>query len=93
MPELLPYERKQHQAAVARAAEQQTALANRLFEPATRRLKTETFEKAKQAAPGFDVYYLEQEWREWIAKKGEQPKNPDAAFIGFCRRKAQPKTT
>jgi len=93
MPELLPYERKQHKAAVARAAEQQAEFANSLFEPATRRLKTETFEKAKQAAPGFDVYYLEQEWREWIAKKGEQPKNPDAAFVGFCRRKAQLKTT
>lgn len=53
------------------------------------RLKTETFEKAKQAARGFDIYYLEQEWREWIDKKGERPKNPDAAFIGFCRRKAQ----
>ena len=49
----------------------------------------ETFEKAKRAAPGFDVYYLEQEWREWISKKGERPKAPDAAFIGFCRRKAE----
>jgi len=62
-------------------------------EPPAIRLKTTTFEKAKQAAPGFDVYYLEQEWREWIAKKGERPEHPDAAFIGFCRRKAQPKTT
>jgi hypothetical protein len=52
------------------------------------RLKLDTFEKAKAAAPGLDVYYLEQEWREWIDKKGERPKNPDAAFIGFCRRKA-----
>ena len=60
--------------------------------PAFPRLKTATYEKARQAAPGFDVYALEQDWREWIAKKGEQPKNPDSAFIGFCRRKAQPKT-
>lgn len=52
------------------------------------RLKLDTFEKAKKAAPGFDVYFLEQEWLEWINKKGERPKNPDAAFIGFCRRKA-----
>ena len=55
-------------------------------------LKTATYQKARLAAPGFDVYALEQDWREWIAKKGEQPKNPDNAFIGFCRRKAQPKT-
>lgn len=56
-------------------------------------LRPETFEKAKEAAPGFDVYALEQDWREWIAKKGEKPKNPDSAFVGFCRKKAQPKTT
>ena len=36
-----------------------------------------------------DVYGLEAEWREWIAQKGEMPKSPDAAFIGFCRKKAQ----
>ena len=60
--------------------------------PAAFLLKTATYEKARQAAPGFDVYALEQDWREWIDKKGEQPKNPDNAFIGFCRRKAQPKT-
>ncbi len=60
--------------------------------PAFPLLKTATYEKARQAAPGFDVYALEQDWREWIVKKGEQPKNPDSAFVGFCRRKAQPKT-
>jgi hypothetical protein len=51
-------------------------------------LSTETFEKAKKVAPGLDVYYLEQEWREWVAGK-ERPKNPDAAFIGFCKQKYQ----
>ncbi len=59
--------------------------------PTTLLLKTTTYEKARHAAPGFDIYALEQDWREWIAKKGEPPKNPDSAFIGFCRRKAQPK--
>jgi hypothetical protein len=47
-----------------------------------------SFEKAKRAAPGWDVYHLEREWREWIANK-EKPKNPDAAFIAFCRKKYQ----
>ena len=61
-------------------------------EPAAALLKSATYEKARLAAPGFDVYALEQDWREWIAKKGEQPKNPDSAFLGFCRRKAKPKT-
>lgn len=49
-------------------------------------LKTETYEKAKAAAPGWDIYALEQQWREWIEKKG-MPKRPDGAFIGFCKKK------
>ena len=45
-------------------------------------LKYETFDKARQAAPGWDPYYLESEWRAWIK---QHPQYPDAAFIGFCR--------
>jgi hypothetical protein len=48
----------------------------------------ETFEKAKRVAPGWDVYQLESEWREWIATKG-QPGKPGPAFIAFCRKKYQ----
>jgi len=57
-------------------------------------LKTETFNKAKEAFSPLrlDVYDLEHQWREWIAQKGERPKNPDTAFIGFCRQKAKKKT-
>ena len=51
-------------------------------------LKPETFAKARAAAPGWDVYALEQEWREWIAKK-EPAKRPDAAFVAFCRKRFQ----
>ena len=50
-------------------------------------LRTATYERAKQAAPGWDIYELERQWREWIAKKGP-PQKPDAAFIAFCRNKA-----
>ena len=51
-------------------------------------LKPETFSKARAAAPGWDVYALEQEWREWISKK-EPTKRPDAAFVAFCRKRFQ----
>ena len=51
-------------------------------------LKPEPFTKAKATAPGWDVYQLEQEWREWGAKRGA-PKHPDAAFVAFCRRRFQ----
>ena len=50
-------------------------------------LKPETHDKARQVAPGWDLCELERQWREWIAKKGAAPKRPDAAFVGFCRRK------
>lgn len=53
------------------------------------RLQTETYLKAKIAAPGMDIYYLESEWQAWICEKGERPKNPDKAFIGFCKMKAK----
>lgn len=46
-------------------------------------LKPETYELARQAAPGWDVRYLEGEWRDWIV---EPPRDPDAAFVGFCRK-------
>ena len=46
-------------------------------------LHAETYESARAAAPGWDVYYLEREWREWIV---EPPRDADAAFVGFCRK-------
>lgn len=46
-------------------------------------LKPDTYIEARQAAPGWDVYHLEDEWRDWIK---ETPKNADKAFIGFCRK-------
>lgn len=46
-------------------------------------LQSDTYERARQAAPGWDVYQLEQEWREWII---EPPRDADSAFVGFCRK-------
>ena len=46
-------------------------------------LSSETYHDARTVAPGWDVYYLEREWRDWIT---EAPRNVDAAFIGFCRK-------
>lgn len=49
-------------------------------------LQTDTLTKARQAAPTWDVYFLEQEWRSWMnVKEMPAPENPDAAFLGFCR--------
>jgi plasmid replication initiation protein len=48
-------------------------------------LPTRVFEEARAAAPGYDVYELEQVWREWWVSSG-RPKldSPAAAFVGFC---------
>jgi hypothetical protein len=52
------------------------------------RLPTSAYEAAQKAAPGWDVYELERQWREWVASK-PPPKNPAGAFVNFCRRKAK----
>lgn len=49
----------------------------------THQLNPETYNDARIVAPSWDVYYLEREWRDWIT---ETPRDPDAAFIGFCRK-------
>jgi hypothetical protein len=50
-------------------------------------LKPDTHILAKEAAPSWDTYHLESEWRDWMASKGmERPKNPDKAFLGFCKK-------
>lgn len=47
-------------------------------------LKSDTYERARAAAPGWDVRVLEQEWRAWAC---ETPKSADAAFVGFCKKR------
>lgn len=47
------------------------------------RLQPDTYDKARAEAPRWDVHVLEQEWRDWMT---ETPRNPDLAFIGFCRK-------
>jgi plasmid replication initiation protein len=46
-------------------------------------LRSKTYELARTVAPGWDIYHLERGWREWMT---EPPRDPDAAFIGFCRK-------
>jgi len=50
-------------------------------------LSPSTYDEARLAAPGWDVYVLEQEWRTWMSDGGlDAPKSPDKAFLGFCRK-------
>lgn len=49
-------------------------------------LHPDTYNKAKKVAPRYDIYALEQDWRNWQSEKGI-PKNADAAFVGFCKNR------
>lgn len=46
-------------------------------------LDPDVYEMAREAAQGWDVRMIEQEWRAWAS---ELPKNPEMAFLGFCRK-------
>jgi plasmid replication initiation protein len=45
----------------------------------------EAYHDARTAAPGWDVHYLEQEWRRWCGKEEIEPKRPGKHFVSFCR--------
>jgi hypothetical protein len=51
-------------------------------------LPSEAYDEGRVAAPGYDIYQLEREWREWWASSGKKPlDNQAAAFVGFCRNR------
>ena len=39
----------------------------------------------RNVAPGWDVHYLEQEWRSWLGENEIVPKNPERHFVKFCQ--------
>jgi plasmid replication initiation protein len=49
-------------------------------------LDPEIYEIARMIAPGWDIRHIEREWREWLP---ETPTNPEAAFLGFCKKWVQ----
>jgi plasmid replication initiation protein len=51
------------------------------------KLQADTYHDARQVAPTWDVYVLEERWRAWMADGDmDTPKSPDKAFLGFCRK-------
>jgi hypothetical protein len=49
-------------------------------------LPEEAYEEGRAAAPGYDIYWLEAEWRQfWVSSGKPKVDNPVAAFVGFCR--------
>ena len=56
-------------------------------------LKTTTYEKARQLAPRYDIYALEKQWREATIKNKVEIRDPDSAFLGWCKVVAGRKET
>lgn len=52
-------------------------------------LSERALEEGRQLAPGWDIYGLEQAWRDWINKKQITPRNPEAHFLAFCKRRGR----
>jgi hypothetical protein len=50
------------------------------------RLAPETMLRVPEVAPGWDKYYLEGMWRDWVGTKAGMPDNPDKAFLAWCRK-------
>lgn len=54
----------------------------------------EIYHDAKTVAPGYDIYYLEQEWREfWVDSGKPELRDAGAAFIAFCKRRHEKNPT
>ena len=44
-------------------------------------------EEAKRLAPGWDVHALEEDWRAGVHEKNVVVPDPDAHFLGFCKKR------
>lgn len=54
------------------------------------RLDPDIMNDVRIVAPGYDPYFLEREWQEmWIDTGCPKLHDPDAAFLAFCRRRAE----
>ena len=53
------------------------------------RLDADIHARVRAAAPGFDPYFLEAEWRRlWQASGRPRLRSPEAAFLAFARARA-----
>jgi plasmid replication initiation protein len=54
------------------------------IEPWDGRLLPDIHNEVRRVAPGWDSYYLEQEWRVWLGENEIVPKHPEKHFVKFC---------
>ncbi|MHA6770347.1 replication initiator protein A [Sphingobium ummariense] len=54
-------------------------------EPWTGRVDSDVYGDVRNVAPGWDPYYLEQEWRSWLGDNEIVPKHPERHFVKFAK--------
>ena len=62
------------------------------LQPTERRLTPRTLKTMRRKHPNLDPGQMERLWRNWAARQPEQPRNTQAAFLGFCRRYVELRT-
>ena len=62
---------------------------NRVLEGNLPVLAADIHDRARQAAPGYDPYFLEAEWQAmWAASGRPVLRSANAAYLAFCRKRA-----
>lgn len=54
--------------------------------PVVLRLSSDIYDAARKAAPGWDVRYLEDQWRSWVDVASVKVNKPDAHYLDYCKR-------
>lgn len=49
------------------------------------RLELDAHHDARMVAPGWDMHFLEQEWRRWLGDNEIEPQHPGRHFVKFCK--------
>lgn len=52
-------------------------------------LPSSAYETARKHAGGYDIYFLEREWRDMLSGKKSIPQNPSGSFVNFVKKFAQ----
>jgi len=53
--------------------------------PEAPQISNAAYDEAYRRFSGYDIEYLEKRWQDWTRAKGVALKNPDKAFLAWCR--------
>jgi hypothetical protein len=71
--------------------EMQPKLGNAPAKPPSRLapLHERVLAEAKRVAPGWDIYSLDHDWRDWVDRKQITRRSPAAPLVAFCKRRGR----